>query len=390
MIILQTGVPGSGKTASVVDMLMNDETYTHFTDKDGEKKERPLYVNGITDLKLPHNELTDDEIRVQPLQDFLPYGSLVVIDEAQRLFPPRSAGAKVPPYVEALATHRHHGLDIIFITQDPSFLDNFVRKLVGRHVHVRVLTIGRKLFEWTKCEDKPDSPGALSLAVERSFKLPKETFDMYKSAEVHTKPGRRLPRIFYFMILFLPALLGFGYWTYGRIHNRFFGEEEKPAAVVQESAQTVAAGGVNTSAPSRGASPFPAASDGRISQTLEPVMFVPSIPEKPESKPLYDGLRQVRQYERVAACIEGGKSGCTCYSDQATKLREIPEAKCRDYAQNGLPFDPFREPSREVFDGEVGQNEAAAGSSSGGSVLALSGRDKYLPTPKFGDGPSAQ
>ena len=92
----------------------------------------------------------------------------------------------------------------------------------------------------------------------------------------------------------------------------------------------------------------------------------------------------------MAACIEGGKSGCTCYSDQATKLREIPEAKCRDYAQNGLPFDPFREPSREVFDGEVGQNEAAAGSSSGGSVLALSGRDKYLPTPKFGDGPSAQ
>lgn len=389
MIILQTGVPGSGKTASVVDMLMHDESYTHFTDKDGQKKERPLYVNGINDLKLPHNELTDDEIRAQPLQDFLPYGALVVIDEAQRLFPPRSAGSKVPLYVEALATHRHHGLDIVFITQDPSFLDNFVRKLTGRHIHVRVLPIGRKLFEWTKCEEKPDSPSALAGAIERSFKLPKETFDMYKSAEIHTKPGRRLPRIFYFMILFLPALLAFGWFTYNRLHTRFFGDGEKPAAVAQNSPQTAAAGGGNTYPSSGGANAFSAASDGRMSQSLEPVMFVPSIPERPESKPLYDGIRHVRQYERVAACVEGGKSGCTCYSDQATKIREISDAKCRDYAQNGLPFDPFREPLRSEFP-ENGQNEGSAVGVGGGSVLALSGHDVYPPSSKFGDGPSAQ
>ena len=56
-------------------------------------------------------------------------------------------------------------------------------------------------------------------------------------------------------------------------------------------------------------------------------------------------MRQVKQYERVAACIKGGKTGCTCYSDQATKLKEIPTELCLKYVEDGLPFDPFREPN---------------------------------------------
>ena len=65
MIILQTGVPGSGKTSSVVNMLMTDESYTHFTDKDGVKKKRPLFVNGIPELKIEHEELSDEQIKSQ-------------------------------------------------------------------------------------------------------------------------------------------------------------------------------------------------------------------------------------------------------------------------------------------------------------------------------------
>lgn len=38
MIILQTGVPGSGKTSNIISILMSDQSYTHFTDKDGVKK----------------------------------------------------------------------------------------------------------------------------------------------------------------------------------------------------------------------------------------------------------------------------------------------------------------------------------------------------------------
>ena len=188
MLILQTGVPGSGKTSSIIALLMQDESYTHYTDSEGVKRERPLFTNGIPDLKIEHNELTDEQIKEQPFQDFLPYGSLVVIDEAQRLFPTRSAAAKVPPYIEALATHRHHGLDIVFITQHPSFLDSFVRRLVQRHMHISIKPVGRKLYEWNECVDQPESSQNIARAIEVNFKLPKEAFGMYKSAEIHTKP----------------------------------------------------------------------------------------------------------------------------------------------------------------------------------------------------------
>lgn len=153
MIILITGVPGSGKTSSLVNMLITDQTLTHYQDNDGETKPRIIYVNGIEELKLEHQPLTDEQIKEKPFQDYLPYASLVVIDEAQRLFPTRSSAAKIPPYIESLATHRHYGLDIILITQHPSFLDNFVRRLVQRHIHISIKPIGRKIYEWNECID---------------------------------------------------------------------------------------------------------------------------------------------------------------------------------------------------------------------------------------------
>ena len=81
----------------------------------------------------------------------------------------RSAASKVPPFIEALALHRHHGLDIVLITQHPSFLDSFVRKLVQRHMHVSIKPVGRKLYEWNECVDQPDSSVNIARAIERTF-----------------------------------------------------------------------------------------------------------------------------------------------------------------------------------------------------------------------------
>ena len=235
MIILQTGVPGSGKTSSVVNMLMTDESYTHFTDKDGVKKKRPLFVNGIPELKIEHEELTDEQIKENPFQDFLPYGSLVIIDEAQRLMGTRSAASKVPPFIEALATHRHHGLDIVLITQHPSFLDSFVRRLVQRHMHVSIKPVGRKLYEWNECVDQPDSSVNIAKAIERTFVLPKKSFGMYKSAEVHTKPKRRIPKSLIFVVLFIPLLIGFTLYTINNMSKRFSANEQQTTSTTAVS-----------------------------------------------------------------------------------------------------------------------------------------------------------
>ncbi|UOO76747.1 zonular occludens toxin domain-containing protein [Neisseria sp. Dent CA1/247] len=326
MIILQTGVPGSGKTASVVNMLMSDESYTHFTDKDGQKKKRPLFVNGIPELQIEHEELSDQQIKEQGLQDFLPYGSLVIIDEAQRLMGMRSAAVKVPEHIEKLALHRHHGLDIVLITQHPSFLDSFVRRLVQRHMHISIKPVGRKLYEWNECIDQPDNASNIAKAIERSFVLPKKAFGQYKSAEVHTKPKRRIPKSLIFMIIFLPLLIAFTAYTFLNMKKRYSSEET--ASAVSDGH----AGGY--------AAP-PSAVQGK---SLTPDLYVPVLAEKPESKPLYDNVRQVKTFERIAACISGGNSGCTCYSDQATPLKEITAAMCRDYVKNGLPFNPYKEP----------------------------------------------
>ncbi|MCL9790913.1 hypothetical protein J4528_00770 [Neisseria subflava] len=330
MIILQTGVPGSGKTSSVVNMLMTDESYTHFTDKDGVKKKRPLFVNGIPELKIEHEELTDEQIKEKPFQDFLPYGSLVIIDEAQRLMGTRSAASKVPPFIEALALHRHHGLDIVLITQHPSFLDSFVRKLVQRHMHVSIKPVGRKLYEWNECVDQPDSSVNIARAIERTFVVPKKSFGMYKSAEVHTKPKRRIPKSLIFVVLFIPLLIGFTLYTINNMSKRFSADE-------QQTTSTIAASDVDGTEPKTS----PATTD--IGQNLKPEDFVPTLAEKPESKPIYDNVRQVKTFEYPVGCVDGGKSGCTCYSSQGTPLKEITKAMCKDYVKNGLPFNPYKD-----------------------------------------------
>lgn len=358
MIILQTGVPGSGKTSSIVNMLMTDESYTHFTDKDGVKKKRPLFVNGIPELKIEHEELSDEQIKSQPFQDFLPYGSLVIIDEAQRLMGTRSAASKVPPFIEALATHRHHGLDIVFITQHPSFIDSFVRRLVQRHMHVSIKPVGRKLYEWNECVDQPDSSVNIAKAIERTFVLPKKSFGMYKSAEVHTKPKRRIPKSLIFVVLFIPLLIGFTLYTINNMSKRFSANE-------QQTTSTTAASDVDGAEPKT--SPDPA----DIGQNLKPEDFVPTLAEKPESKPIYNGVRQVKTFEYPVGCVDGGKSGCTCYSDQGTPIKEITKTMCKDYVRNGLPFNPYKDKT-QTTQATQPQNQAKFNDNS--QVLALGGK----------------
>ena len=101
---------------------------------------------------------------------------------------------------------------------------------------------------------------------------------------------------------------------------------------------------------------------------------MPTMAEKPESKPIYNNLRQVRQFERIAACINGGQSGCSCYSDQATKITEVSQDLCRQYATNGLPFNPYKEPDSERQSSLSGDGQAGYGQSA--SVLSLGGQGK--------------
>ena len=68
--------------------------------------------------------------------------------------------------------------------------------------------------------------------------------------------------------------------------------------------------------------------------------YRPRVEGMPETAPIYDGIRSVNRMESVAACIKGRK-GCDCYTDFGTKVSIKPET-CRDWAENSLPFNPYR------------------------------------------------
>ena len=114
MITLLTGKPGHAKSLLAVQWVREnrelDNPRAVFTN-----------INGLDNDTLGSFVLEDPEKWYE-----LPIGSLVVIDECQRWFRPMANGSKVPEHVSQLETHRHLGIDIIFITQGPKLIHSNV------------------------------------------------------------------------------------------------------------------------------------------------------------------------------------------------------------------------------------------------------------------------
>lgn len=198
MITLITGAPGAGKTAALVDLLAEIA------------KGRVIYCDGIPDLTVPHEVLSD-------ANDWMsaPDGSAIVIDEVQRVWRPAGSGARVPAAIEALETHRHRGFDFYLVTQHPNLVHSNVRRLVGRHIHLRdVGLLGRWWYEWPESTDPArfrDAP------IKKSYRLPKTAFGLYKSASLHIKPIRSLPRIVFVFAFAVLAFFVLAYMAYRSI-----------------------------------------------------------------------------------------------------------------------------------------------------------------------------
>lgn len=337
-VVLITGTPGSGKTLKLVSMMAKDPMFQ--PDENGIS--RKVFTN-IKGLKLPHIPVssklkeqsvsTDEKLSFHDVYDWIEkpenHGSILIIDEAQDVWPARSPGAKVPPNVEWLNTHRHLGVDIFVLTQNPKYLDLNLRGLVKKHWHIAANKLGmRTLLEWKYCANNPITQAKDAFAS--IYKLDDSVYDLYDSAEVHTENKTKRSKWVYVLPLALVLAPIFLFVSYKMLKQNYSADREVPG--LEQAASDPAANGVPDTAGSY-------ANGGN----LTPEMFVPTLSEKPESKPIYNGVRQVKAFERVAACIDGGKSGCACYTDQATKIREIPETLCREYAHEGLPFDPYRE-----------------------------------------------
>lgn len=323
MITLITGVPGSGKTALAVSMLL-------------EVTGRPLFVQGIPELQLPHERTPpvadwtvrrpspDDPQLEIPVFTF-PSGSLVVIDEAQNVYRPRGVGSKVPDHVAAFEAHRHLGIDFWLITQSPTLIDANIRKLVSKHIHVRGSYLSRVIHEAPQVFN-PDDRSERSLTAVRKYALPKKAFGLYKSAEVHTKVHTKLPLAVYVLGAVVAVGGGIAWYLSGRF-EQLFGEGVDVAA---ELPTPQAAAGVRDIAP--------------VSRAPVPVSMLeattPTDPHNPLSAPLYAAVVPSVAAPEIQGCI-ASKRACACYSQQQTPVW-LPDDQCRQRAA-GLYYDPYRQ-----------------------------------------------
>ncbi|WP_420208017.1 zonular occludens toxin domain-containing protein [Candidatus Electronema sp. JC] len=137
MITAFTGTPGSGKSYDAVRKILDNlrkgrVIYTNIRGMDSpECFEMIKLVARISDYGLAKHLrfLADEEckefwLHVEP-------GSLIVLDEVQNIFNARDWQSKANVQFNAWAsTHRHHGYDVILITQSIMRLDTAVRALV--------------------------------------------------------------------------------------------------------------------------------------------------------------------------------------------------------------------------------------------------------------------
>jgi hypothetical protein len=309
MITLITGTPGSGKTLWTIATV---KTLS-------EKENRPVFYSGIPELALDWQE-----IEAEKWFD-APPGSIVVIDECQRLFRPRGNGSAVPKYVSELETHRHKGIDLVVITQHPMLVDSNVRRLVGKHQHVaRRFGLQRAtVFEFESCKDQPLSK--VSTSVQRyEWKYPKEVFNYYKSAEVHTHKAR-LPKKVYAIVAGLLLAGGTAYFFIQHQIQKINGTSEEQKKL---DAMSGAIPGQKYGANIRNEPPDPYKYFKDRSPRLVGLAF---------SAPVYDQVTKPVTAPLPVACVSSSTK-CICNSQQGTKL-DMDEKTCRSIVAHGYFVD---------------------------------------------------
>lgn len=305
MITLITGVPGSGKTLYCVEKLLPKIIGTKVTGEDDDGNaiayDRVVMCN-INGLLLEHEQI--DREWLENLHENKKPGQYVVFDEVQRVWPNRPTGSKKPPAVEFLETHRHEGIDLVILTQNPQLLDPAVRALVGRHIHIR--RVGNLnfaiVYEWDVCSSSLNFKNSMAKS---SWRYSKATFKNYKSAKLHTKTPRRLPPVLFVGLL---AMAGAAYaWPalFDRIIN-------KPAPGQTES---------------KPADPLilpdqPGSQIGAVLPGADEIQSAATVPGT-------DGaITPAAPAPVFAGCIRA-KSACECYTTTGQRV-DAPAAQCDD------------------------------------------------------------
>jgi hypothetical protein len=331
MIYWYTGQPGHGKTLHAIQRALEFKA-----------QGRAVYVCNVRDFDYEKTgclPMTPEQFR--DWMNFLPDGAVCLVDEAYEhdMLPKRSAAQKLPAHVERLATHRHKGLDFIFVCQSPDKqIDIFVHDLIERHTHVR-RKFGTQFVELREFDRFERNPEKAHPLVSKRTRLPKKVFGLYKSTEMDTTE-RRIPWYFFAFALGVPLVLFMMYYTFGDMKSRLGGG--KTIELTQVPVQAAVADGAQATA-ANAANPMSALEYAE--------QFVPRIASQPWSASFYDGaLPKPNKPPRIFCAIShgGGLDGngvyitepsCTCLTEQGTHY-SLDIGICQIIAENGQ-YEPY-------------------------------------------------
>lgn len=324
MIYWFTGQPGHGKTLCAIARALEFK-----------QQGRRVFVCNVRDFdyeKTGMEKLTPEQFR-NWMQE-LPDGAVCLVDEAYEhgMLPKRSAAQKVPEHVERLATHRHRGLDFIFVCQSPDKqIDGFVHDLIESHTHVRRRfgTSFQHLRQFDRFERNPEKSTPIVIKRQR---LPKHVFGLYKSTELDTTE-RKVPWYFFALAIGAPLALVYMYWTFGGMAERLTGAK---------AAQPATASHLDANAAKAAVASAPVG--GEPMSTLEYLrQFVPRVPSQPWSAPAYDDITISNEPPRIfCMAAESGENAvgeamaesCTCLTEQGTRYT-LQQDHCRYIAKHG-------------------------------------------------------
>jgi len=334
MIYLITGVPGSGKTLYAVSTLVKTLLAQKLRHR-GKDLQRRLVVDGVPDLVLPHElmaPLVEDDrgaltCEGQGLTNWYSWckpGDVILVDEVQRYWRPRGLGTKPPDMIKHLETHRHLGVDFVVITQNPMLIDQNVRRLVGRHQHVRRLfgLARAAIYDWDGCSVDVHRTKSATMSL---WSYPKSAYSLYKSSELHTKQKQKIPPWLVVPVLALIGGLAVAPTAFGTLSGAMTGKgisQTPPAYSVAAAVTPPASSSTPVDAP-------PASSTGE--EGTAPA----------SSTPL-----------ELSGCVYRPDAGCRCYTDKGKRVDADPDM-CGDLAAARKPLASGRLPADNLPERDV-------------------------------------
>jgi zona occludens toxin len=254
------GTPGAAKTLYVVDKIIRglpgSKAVWIKEDDTEEEVERHIYSN-INRLRFDHVLLDCDpktgtwdfdiqtqdwkfkgnELHIRNWHNWAKPGSVIVLDEYQKVWPVRPNGSRVPPDIQAFDTHRHMGVEFILISQDATQVDRHITGRVDRHLHVRKFGMFpvSTVYEWDKISRQLLFRNALA---KHPYRWNKKAYALYRSASMHVKSKRSAPTALYFILVGLVGAAFFWYSLTHRLSDAASGKRQASTAQTTTHATT--------------------------------------------------------------------------------------------------------------------------------------------------------